>query len=313
MRRALASLAAVATGLFVATAAASTAANSADAPSAERQSASVGTTNVGGPTVVAVGDIACKPGDPVTPLRCQQDATAALAQTYDPRYVLGLGDLQYETGALTAFANSYDKSWGALKQVTRPVPGNHEYRTPEARDYYTYFEDQVSRAEGYYAFDVGSWRVYALNSNCTLIDCARQARWLNRQMTNTPRSCSAIMLHHPLFSSGGEHGNSSEGRRFWNVAYRHGADLALSGHDHDYERFRRMNPSGDPDLNGLFQFVAGTGGKSLYSFGSTVQGSLARDNHAAGVLALTLGEEQFAYEYKTIDGETVDSGVRDCR
>ena len=25
----------------------------------------------------------------------------------------------------------------------------------------------------------------------------------------------------------------------------HGLDLALSGHDHDYERFSRMNPAGE--------------------------------------------------------------------
>ncbi len=282
------------------------------APSEAGASRPAGTSSVSGPTVVAVGDIACESGEATTATRCQQDETATLARTYNPKRVLVLGDLQYESGSLFEFRHSYDESWGALKSVTKPIPGNHEYRTPGASGYYTYFKNQQPGGPGYYAFNIDNWRVYALNSNCTFIDCDRQTRWMNRDMRNNPRRCSAVMTHHPLFSSGA-HGSSPEARRFWDVAYKHGADIALAGHDHDYERFQRMNPSGVRAADGLVSFVSGAGGKSLYGFGEIVDGSLVRDNHDSGVLALTLGETQFAFEYKTTDGQIMDSGIRTCR
>src|SRR4051812_29719493 len=77
--------------------------------------------------VVAVGDIACPPGYPVTPKQCQQGATAALARRLDPDLVLTLGDHQYNADSAAEFAASYADSWGALRSITRPTIGNHEY------------------------------------------------------------------------------------------------------------------------------------------------------------------------------------------
>lgn len=281
--------------------------------SPDASSGSAGSGRVTGPAVVAVGDIACPPGAAVTRTTCQQAATARLARTYDPRYVLGLGDMQYDVGALSAFQNSYHDSWGTLKSVTRPVPGNHEYRTSGANGYFSYFTNQEPGGPGYYAFNIDKWRIYALNSNCAEIDCETELAWMGRDLADHPRRCSAITLHHPRFSSGGEHGNAPEARRFWNVAYRHGVDVALAGHDHDYERFRRMDPSGTPATDGLFSFVSGAGGKSLYQFGNVVGGSLVRYNQRPGVLALTLGAGEFAFEFKSIDGDLIDHGARTCR
>jgi len=270
-----------------------------------------GAARIGGPTVVAVGDVACAPADTSHP--CRQAATAVLAASYAPSHVLALGDVQYEVGSLTAFQSSYDRSWGELKSITKPVPGNHEYKTSGASGYYSYFSNQQPGAPGYYAFNVGTWRVYALNSNCTEIRCRKQVRWLERDMRNHRGDCSAIMMHHPRFSSGGEHGSSTVSRRFWRVAYQRHADVALAGHDHDYERFARLDPSGDRANRGMVSFVSGAGGKSLYPFGPIAPGSLVRNNDAFGVLALTLDKGSFGYEYKTIDGRVVDSGVGECR
>lgn len=268
---------------------------------------------VRGPRVVAVGDIACAPGDPVTEETCRHAETARLAASYRPKAVLGLGDLQYQRGTLREFRGSYHRTWGSLLSITRPVPGNHEYRVPDAAGYYTYFRSRTPRHPGYYTFRVGAWRIYALNSNCEEINCARQARWLDRAMTTHPRRCSAIMMHHPRFSSDAEHGNTAEVRPLWKAAVGHRTDLALSGHGHVYERFRPMTSAGDPDPAGMTAITAGAGGSSLHGFGSTVPGSLVRDNHAPGVLVLRLGKRRYAFEYRTVDGRVVDTGIRRCR
>ena len=53
-------------------------------------------------------------------------------------------------------------------------------------------------------------------------------------------TCIVAYWHNPLFSSGGIRSFGDPGRRtdrFWLVLMRHGADVVLNGHDHDYERF----------------------------------------------------------------------------
>ena len=267
---------------------------------------------VTGPVVVAVGDIACPPGDKVTADECRQARTARLAKSFAPRRALLLGDLQYDDGSLAQFRGSYADSWGDLRAVSRPVPGNHEYHTPGAEGFFRYFRDQTPPHPGYYSFRVGTWRVYALNSNCGQVDCTRQLRWLDRAMTRHHPRCSAVMMHHPRYSSGDEHGSTTEVRPFWRVALRHRTDVALAGHDHGYERFRRMDASGQPARRGMLSFVSGAGGRSLYGFDEAETGSMVRDARAAGVLALRFGERRFAWVYRTIDGRRVDAGVRRC-
>jgi len=259
--------------------------------------------------VVAVGDIACPPGSRVTPTTCKQAATARLAQQVDPRWVIALGDLQYPTGRLADFQASYDVSWGALKARTKPVPGNHEYYTAGAKGYYSYFG---RRPPGYSATDIGSWRVYLLNSNCDRIDCARERAWLRADLETHPHACSAIVMHHPRYSSGAEHGSNPAMAGFWRIADDHGVDLALAGHDHDYERFHRMDAYGHRTSTGIVGFVSGTGGKSLYGLGTRVPGSAYFQSSRFGVLVLWLGDGGFAWRYRTVDGVVRDAGDASC-
>jgi 3',5'-cyclic AMP phosphodiesterase CpdA len=297
------SLAALITALSLGAAGHPPAAGMPETPTASRQS------RAAGPTVVAVGDIACAPGKPTTRTSCRERDTARLAARFAPRRVLALGDLQYPAGSLRQFRHSYRRSWGALKSVTRPIPGNHEYLTPRAAGYYEYFRRQ---RPGYYAFDVGGWRVYALNSNCSEIDCAREERWLRRDLVADPRRCTAVMMHHPLYSSG--NGETPWVRPFWRVAYRHGADIALAGHDHHYERFRRMNAVGGVVRDGIQSFVVGTGGRSLFRLrGARAPGSAFRDDRSFGVLALTLGRTGWGWSFRTTGGRVLDSGTGTCR
>ena len=119
-------------------------------------------------------------------------------------------------------------------------------------------------------------------------------------------------MHHPRYSSG-EHGSNEFVTPLWETAIKHRADVALGGHDHVYERFRPMNAHGSVARRGPASFVSGTGGMDLTSFGARATGSVVRHNSAAGVLALKLGKRRYAWEYKTIAGDVLDSGIRDCR
>jgi len=260
--------------------------------------------------VVAAGDIACPPGGAVSATTCQQAATAKLATSLSPNAVIPLGDEQYEKGSLSDFQGSYAKSWGALKSISRPVVGNHEYKTSGATGYYTYFG---RHSPGYYAWDAGTWRVYSLNSNCDFVDCSAEAAWLRRDMDAHPRKCQIITMHAPRFSSGLEHGNAAYVAPFWRVAYDHHADLALAGHDHDYERFGRMDANGASRPNrGIRSFVVGTGGKSLYHLGTRKAGSAYFQATRFGVLRLDLAASSYTWRFVSTDGVVRDQGTSNC-
>ncbi len=260
-------------------------------------------------TLVAIGDIACKPGLEPTRKTCRQAATARLAREMDPDHVIALGDLQYERGTLRAFRRSYDDSWGTLKSITKPVPGNHEYKTDGAAGYDAYFD---RNAPEWYAWDAGDWRIYNLDTNCEEADCAAELEWLANDLDENPRDCSIIAMHHPRFSSG-EHASDRSMKKFWRVAYDHHVDIALAGHDHDYERFAPMNPAGElRPKRGIQSFVSGTGGKSLYAKEHNPPGSRFFNGKWFGVLRLNLRADDYAWQYKTIDGVTRDSGSRSC-
>lgn len=264
-------------------------------------------------TVVAAGDIACAPRDPTTRSTCRDEDTAALARRLTPDRVLALGDEQYQSGSLWAFRRSYDASWGALRGITLPVPGNHEYRTSGAAGYYSYFARRQPGAPGYYARDLGRWRLYLLNSNCDKIDCTVQAEWFRNNLNAHPTACSLVTTHHPRYSSGGSHGSDRRMRRFFRIAYRHRVEMFLSGHEHHYERFRRMNHRGQRAKAGVIQFVSGAGGKSLYAVGTRRSGSAYVKDNRFGVLELTLRRGSFDFAFRTVTGRTPDSGSRRCR
>jgi hypothetical protein len=121
------------------------------------------------------------------------------------------------------------------------VPGNHDYHVPGASGYYNYFGANAGDPQkGYYSYNVGAWHIVVLNSNCNKIGgCgpeSTQEQWLRADLAANPSVCTLAYWHHPLFTSG-KHGNDTAVRPLWQTLYDAGADVVLTGHDHDYERF----------------------------------------------------------------------------
>jgi 3',5'-cyclic AMP phosphodiesterase CpdA len=284
------------------------AAGTGEAPRGSTQKRSLAARTV---SVVAVGDIACAPGKPATRTRCRQAETARLTRRIDPDAVLALGDLQYENGTLSQFRNSYDRSWGTVKERTHPIPGNHEYNTAGAAGYFAYFVNRQPGPAGYYARRLGTWQVYLLNSNCGEINCDNQFAWLNRHLDANPSRCTIFATHHPRYSSGMDTSNVMG--RFFRIAYRHDVDLVLSGHDHFYERFRRMNGEGERRKDGVMQIISGAGGASHTPYGARRANSVYANDTRFGVLKLALRPGSFKFKFKTIAGTAPDSGKTRCR
>jgi hypothetical protein len=117
-----------------------------------------------------------------------------------------------------------------------------------------------------------------------------------------------------MFSSGTVHGSDSTFGAIWNDLYNAKADIVLNGHEHNYERFAKQNPSGATDPNGIREFVVGTGGASHgYPFGTPLANSQVRNDSTWGVLKLTLHASSYDWQFVPIAGSTfTDSGSDTC-
>ena len=284
----------------------------------------------GDPVVAAVGDIACDPEDRHFQAGlgegsfCRQVQTSGLALRMDLSAILALGDLQYEDAKLWKFQRSFDPSWGRLRPLIRPVPGNHEYRDPGAAGYLDYFDGTGQktgpageRGRGYYSFDIAGWHLIALNSECSHVGgCSAgspQERWLRDDLARHPAACTLAFWHQPRFTSG-QHPAESDVRPLWEALYNAHAELILNGHEHFYERFAPQTPQGSPDPGGIREFIVGTGGKSQFGHLGAAPNSEVRDNRRPGVLKLTLRDGGYAWQFVTApEGRVDDSGKAGCR
>jgi len=275
-------------------------------------------------TVAAAGDIACAPEHEFfnegkgNNEWCRAADTRAVIRALDPDVVLPLGDTQYDSGRLREYYASYDLSWGTLLRRTRPAIGNHEYyASSNARGYFSYFGARAGeRGKGWYAYELGEWRIIALNSNCQLLPCVKgseQYAWLRAELAANPSSCTLAYFHHPRFSSG-PHGDDPSVTPLWQLLYRAGTEVILVGHDHIYERFAPLTPLGELDGDhGIRQFIVGTGGAQLYPIAEVRANSRARNTESFGVLELRLRQSSYRWRFvPTDDGGFRDRGSARC-
>lgn len=281
--------------------------------------------------IALAGDVACSPGDADfnggtgTTGHCHMTITANLAQSMNPAAVLVLGDEQYNSGSASDFLTAYDKSWGLVKGLTRPVVGNHEYGTSGAGGYFGYFRTSatggsscLSKCGGYYSFDLGSWHIVALNTECTRIDggvgCATgspQETWLRNDLAQHPNHCTLAFGHRPRWSSNSF--ASADIAPLVNDLTAAGVEVYASGHSHSYERFNPQTASGAASPTGLAQLVIGTGGSFYTGFGTVVANSAVHKSNLFGVLRMTLHASGYDWSF-VADPSTpyTDSGSRSC-
>ncbi|MDQ5807169.1 MAG: Ig-like domain-containing protein, partial [Actinomycetota bacterium] len=268
-------------------------------------------TPPGDPVLLAVADVAS----------CWSSGDEAVARLVDtlPGIVAIAGDTEQNNATAAELAGCYEPTWGRHRWRTRPAVGDHEYRQPGATPYWDYFGAAAgTRGEGWYSYDVGSWHVVVLNSNCAPVGgCgpgSPQYEWLQRDLAANAKSCTAAYFHHPLFSAGALHGGRDHVRPFWDLLYQHGAEFVYGGNDHTYQRFAPQTPEGTLDrAHGIRQFVVGTGGTQLYPLGPPHANTEVQDNSSFGVLRLTLKAGSYAWRFLPQAGHRfTDEGETAC-
>ena len=246
----------------------------------------------------------------MTASTCQHAATAALLG--GAAEVLAIGDTQYDRGALSEYQGSYEPTWGAFKD-TKPAVGDEEYETPNAQGYRDYFgtaADPDGDRNFYHSYEVWDWHVVVLDSNCEGLPPAPanngsaedspQEDWLEQDLQSSNSLCTLAYCHKPYASSTNQYAKM---KAPFATLFDHDAEIVLSGHAHNYERFGAQRPNRVPDETGVVNFVVGTGGKSHRAFGSTVRvNSEFRNSTKFGVLELSLHPSSYDWSSRPRTG-----------
>jgi acid phosphatase type 7 len=253
--------------------------------------------------LLAAGDIAgCPP-------RYDDEETAEMIADL-PGTIALLGDVVYEDATETEFRKCYNPTWGRVLSRSRPAPGNHEYRTPGAAAYYKYFGSKAGPVgKGYYTYTMKSWRIYALNSERLIPE---QTAWLKAHLAANKSKCILAYWHKPLYTSGHEP-VTPEVKPLFDALYKAGAEVVLTGHNHNYERFAPQDAEGNLKPRGTRQFVVGTGGAELEGFITEMPNSKLRYADDRGVLRLSLHPGRYGWKFLPLGGgESPDTGYASC-
>jgi Calcineurin-like phosphoesterase len=218
----------------------------------------------------------------------------------DPDRLLYLGDV-YDRGTAEEFERNYEPTYGRLKALTAPTPGNHD--APLADEGYQPYWEAVWGASTppYYAFQVSGWQVLSLNSEIDHEPGSPQVRWLSEQVAGSG-DCRIAFWHQPRFNAG-HHGDQPEVDPFWDEL-RGRARIVVNGHDHDMQRFR---PRG-----GITEFVSGAGGAGIYGVDESDPRLRFSNDSDYGALRLELRPQEARYSFVTAAGQVLDRGAISC-
>jgi acid phosphatase type 7 len=265
-------------------------------------------------TILAAGNIA-------TCGTTNDEATAGLLDTL-PGTIFTLGDNVFPDGSQEAYVDCYEPSWGRHKSRTYAALGNHEYRSGTAAPSFNYFGSRAGpRDRGYYSVDIGNWHIIVLNINDLTVNEANpfegsaQDQWLQADLAANSKSCTLALWHNPRFFSSNtiSYTSSAYITTVWRRLYDAGADIVLNGHQHHYERFPPMSPTGSVDAErGIRAFNVGTGGESTEPMIAIAEHSVVRSD-AFGILKLTLEAGSYRWEFvPAVAGQFSDTGVGSC-
>jgi len=174
--------------------------------------------------------------------------------------------------------------------------GNHDDRNQR---YYKQFNMEGQR---YYSFKAPKQNVrfFALESTYPAPD---QITWIEKELKESGDDWKVVLVHHPLYSSGGRHGSDVQLRKALEPMFiQYNVSVVFAGHDHFYERIK-------PQM-GIAHFVLGAGGR-LASGDIDVRSPLTARGFDTDQTFLVgeVFDDQMHFNAVSRAGHIVDSGV----
>jgi len=210
-------------------------------------------------------------------------------------FVITLGDNLYGSQKPQDFVTKFERPYKTLLDdgvKFYASLGNHDEQNNR------FYKPWNMNGERYYSFTKRNVKFFVLDSD--YID-PKQLQWLETELKNSRDEWKLAYFHHPLYSSGGRHGSEVDLRLVLEPLFvKYGVNVALSGHDHIYERIKPQK--------GVYYFVAGSGGQlrpgDLHRSAITAAGY----DQDQSFMLVEIDGDTFSYEAVTRAGKTVDAG-----
>jgi len=172
--------------------------------------------------------------------------------------------------------------------------GNHD--DPKQR----FYKPFNMNGQRYYTFKANDRvRFFVLDSN--YMD-PQQLNWLASELKGSNSPWKICFFHHPLYSSGKQHGSDVDLRRFLEPLFlEYGVKVVLAGHEHFYERLKPQK--------GIYYFISGGSAKlrrdNIARTNLTAKG-FDQDNH---FMLMEIDGDTLFYQTISRPGATIDSGI----
>jgi len=172
--------------------------------------------------------------------------------------------------------------------------GNHD--DPKQR----FYKPFNMNGQRYYTFKPNDRvRFFVLDSN--YMD-PEQLNWLAKELKGSNSPWKICFFHHPLYSSGKQHGSDVDLRRFLEPLFlEYGVKVVLAGHEHFYERLKPQK--------GIYYFISGGSAKlrrdNIARTNLTAKG-FDQDNH---FMLMEIDGDTLFYQTISRPGATIDSGI----
>ena len=157
------------------------------------------------------------------------------------KLVVLAGDNIYNNGEIEKINAVFERPYQELLSQGvkfQACLGNHDIRTnngePQVR--YPGFNMQGR----YYTFGQNLVQFFALDTNHNA-DWKAQLTWLDKELSRSKAPWKIVFGHHQIYSSGHYGLNQPFIKTLSPIFQKHGVQLYINGHDHDYERTRSIN------------------------------------------------------------------------
>ena len=200
-----------------------------------------------------------------------------------PDMVIHVGDIAYENGTFDEFHDNHFEYYFQMMAHLPffPAPGNHEYNSclqglcPPAMPYFSLHwvpaGAAVSAADKarYYSYDWGDVHFVALDANILLPDAPiAELTWLDADLAATTAKWKIVYWHqtpYALLHHADDPLDIASAKWFVPILEKYGAQLVLTGHEHEYFRSKPMH-GGVPVTSGpsTLYITSGGGGGGLH-------------------------------------------------
>lgn len=176
--------------------------------------------------------------------RGQYAVAEAMARYHRPHpfdLAILAGDNIYNNGEMEKINAVFERPYQPLLQQGvkfHACLGNHDIRTANGDPQVRYANFNMKGR--FYTFSRDPMQFFVLDTNHNA-DWKTQLAWLEQELSRSVAKWKVVFGHHPIYSSGMYGSNQEFIKSLTPLFQKHGVQLYINGHEHNYERTRSIN------------------------------------------------------------------------